>query len=61
MTRKRKLEYRGHCLDKDGNVTKRVRLASSNKVKAIQEAMRLSVNNSYEVWQGNKLIVHIDP
>jgi 23S rRNA maturation-related 3'-5' exoribonuclease YhaM len=61
MTRKQKPKYQGHRLDKDGHVTKRVGLVSSNEVKAIQEAMMLCVNNSYEVWQGNKLIVHIDP
>jgi hypothetical protein len=60
-TGKQRPKYQGHRLDKDGRVTKRVELASSNEVKAIQEAMKLSVNNSYEVWQGNKLIVHIDP
>jgi 23S rRNA maturation-related 3'-5' exoribonuclease YhaM len=60
-TGKQRPKYQGHRLDKDGRVTKRVGLASNNEVKAIQEAMKLSVNNSYEVWQGNRLIVHIDP
>jgi hypothetical protein len=53
--------YRAHCLDKNGRIIGRVRLGSSQEVKAIQEAMKLSVKNSYEVWRGSKLIVHIDP
>jgi hypothetical protein len=53
--------YRAACLDKNGRIISRVRLDSSQEVKAIQEAMKLSVKNSYEVWRGSKLIVHIDP
>lgn len=60
-TGKQRPKYQGHRLDENGRITKLVGLASNNEVKAIQEAMKLSVNNSYEVWRGNKLIVHIDP